>query len=560
MPNVRLALAQTNPTVGDIEGNSEQIFSAVAVAAARGAHLVCFGEMALTGYPIEDLAARPEFLESAEEAVLTLASRLVDEGLGDIAVVVGHPALAPQNTQRESERLSEHDWSIAQNVASVIREGEILGRYAKHHLPNYSVFDEYRNFVPGDELLTFEHLGVRFSTVICEDIWQSGGPVAEISRAKTDVLLVLNGSPFELDKAGRRVELARAIAAQHSCEVVYVNLVGGQDDLVFDGSSFSVSKHGEILVRAKAFAPDITFLDFDAIAKTGRSTETEAATHSQLESVWQALVLGLRDYARKNGFKSVVLGLSGGIDSAVCATLAKDALGAQGVYGVAMPSRYSSQGSLDDAADLAGRLGISIRTESIEPVFKTFQDQLTLTGLAAENLQARIRGMILMGLSNSHGHLTLTTGNKTELAVGYSTIYGDSVGGFAPIKDVPKSMVWDLARWRNAEATAAGEIAPIPENSISKAPSAELRPDQTDQDSLPDYKLLDEILELYINQHLGVSEIQAKGFDGAVVSKIVSLVDGSEWKRRQGAIGPKISGMAFGRDRRLPITNRFKSH
>ena len=559
MPNVRLALAQTNPTVGDIQGNSEQIFAAVSDAASQGAQLVCFGEMSLTGYPIEDLAARPEFLDSSEQAVANLAERLLAAGFGEVAVVFGHAAHSPANVYAVSELLAGHDWSIAQNVASVIRGGSVVGRYAKHHLPNYSVFDEYRNFVPGNELLTFEHCGVRFSTVICEDIWQSGGPVGEISHAGTDVLLVLNGSPFELEKAGRRAELAKLIAGQHSCDVVYVNLVGGQDDLVFDGSSFAVSKEGSELAAAKAFETDLVLMDFDVSSKTLQATDSSKTAENDLEAVWQALVLGLRDYVKKNGFKSVVLGLSGGIDSAVCAAIAKDALGSDGVFGVAMPSRYSSQGSLDDATDLANRLGIALRSEPIEPSFSVFQSQLSLADLAGENLQARIRGVILMALSNSEGHLTLTTGNKTELAVGYSTIYGDSVGGFAPIKDVSKSMVWELARWRNASALAAGQIAPIPENSISKAPSAELRPDQTDQDSLPEYEILDEILELYINQHLSLAEICEEGFERAVVFKVVALVDASEWKRRQGAIGPKISGMAFGRDRRLPITNRFRS-
>ncbi|MEY4366687.1 MAG: hypothetical protein RLZ28_102 [Actinomycetota bacterium] len=559
MPNVRLALAQTNPTVGDILGNSEQIYAAVIEASKQGANLVCFGEMALTGYPIEDLAARPEFLERSEAAVQSLATHLQASGLAEVVVVLGHAAKALASTDSATEHLETHDWSIAQNVASVIKDGKVIGRYAKHHLPNYSVFDEYRNFVPGNALLTFEHLGMRFSTVICEDIWQNGGPVADISNAATDVLLVLNGSPFETNKSGRRVELAREIAEQHACDVAYVNLVGGQDDLVFDGSSFLVTTGGEVATRARAFESDLVFVDFDVSTKRAVRVAEELGNMPELESVWNALVLGLRDYVKKNGFNSVVLGLSGGIDSAVCAAIARDALGKHAVFGVAMPSRFSSKGSVDDAYELANRLEISIRDEPIESAFGTFQSQLQLDGLAAENLQARIRGVILMSLSNAEGHLTLTTGNKTELAVGYSTIYGDSVGGFAPIKDVAKTMVWELARWRNASATASGEIAPIPENSINKAPSAELRPDQTDQDSLPDYETLDEILELYINQHLSMTEICSKGFDGEVVSKVVTLVDRSEWKRRQGAIGPKISGMAFGRDRRLPITNSFKS-
>jgi len=556
MPKVRLALAQTNPTVGDISGNLQQIYSDVADAAAQGATIVLFGEMAVTGYPIEDLSARPEFLVDAEAAVLVLAKKLQDVGLGKIAVVVGHPG----RVRASNPEAEEHEWSIAQNVASVLRDGVVIGSYAKHHLPNYSVFDEYRNFVAGDQLLTFEHGGLRFSTVICEDIWQDGGPVAQIGVASTDVTLVLNGSPFEIDKVGRRQALVRHLAKTHNCAVAYVNLVGGQDDLVFDGASFACDKNGKVVAHAESFKTDLVFLDISTDGQLEAVTPPRELITDEIGSVWHALVLGLRDYVEKNGFKSVVLGLSGGIDSAVCATIARDALGSDAVFGVAMPSRYSSEGSVSDADDLAARLGISIRTEPIENFFVAFQDQLQLADLAAENLQARIRGVILMGLSNAEGHLTLTTGNKTELAVGYSTIYGDSVGGFAPIKDVPKTMVWQLARWRNAQATRDGETAPIPENSILKPPSAELRLGQVDQDSLPEYDVLDRLLELYINHHHSVSELVAAGFDEHIVQKVVGLVDRAEWKRRQGAIGPKISGMAFGRDRRLPITNRFRSH
>ena len=556
MPNVRLALAQTNPTVGDIAGNSEQIFTVVCDAAAQGANLVVFGEMALSGYPIEDLSARPEFLAEASNAIKSLAERINNFGLGEVAVVVGHPrAIAPGDPDA-----GEHEWSIAQNTASVLLGGKVVGNYAKHHLPNYSVFDEYRNFVPGDELLSFDHCGLRFSTVICEDIWQDGGPVAKIGEAGTDVTLILNGSPFELDKIARRVELVQHLAKTHNCAAVYVNLVGGQDDLVFDGDSFAVDRQGNEVARAESFKSDLVLLDIRTDGVIKQITPPRLHPASEIESVWHALVLGLRDYVEKNGFKSVILGLSGGIDSAVCAAIARDAIGSDAVFGVAMPSRYSSDGSITDAEDLANRLEIPIRTEAIENFFQSFQGQLQLADLAAENLQARIRGVILMGLSNAEGHLTLTTGNKTELAVGYSTIYGDSVGGFAPIKDVPKTMVWQLARWRNEQATKAGEVQPIPESSITKPPSAELRPGQVDQDSLPEYDVLDEMLELYINKHRSASQLIEAGFDPATVSRVIALVDRAEWKRRQGAIGPKISGMAFGRDRRLPITDRFKSH
>ena len=548
MPKVRLALAQTNPIVGDIGANTDAAFATVEAAAKNGAEMVLFGEMAITGYPIEDLAARESFVAAAATAVTELATRLEQAGLGHIAVVIGHPALAKK---RET-----HNWALAQNCASVMLGGKVIGTYAKHHLPNYSVFDEYRIFVPGNELLSFEFQGLKFSTLICEDIWQSGGPVAQLATSNTDVVLVLNGSPFEIDKDDRRQALVRDLAVSSQAAVAYVNLVGGQDDLVFDGDSLLVNSNGTLAGRAKQFESDLVFFDIENKNKVSMVGEPRITKNDDREQIWNALVLGLRDYVEKNQFKSVILGLSGGIDSAVCAAIAADAIGAARVYGVSMPSRYSSEHSRSDADDSADRIGLHFRTEPIESMVKSFETQLGLDGVAAENLQARMRGVILMGLSNAEGHLTLTTGNKTELAVGYSTIYGDSVGGFAPIKDVEKTLVWKLAKWRNEFATANGEIPPIPENSIFKPPSAELRPDQTDQDSLPEYELLDELLDKYIEKRLGRDEIVALGFDAAVVDRIIGLVDRAEWKRRQGAIGPKITGMAFGRDRRLPITNR----
>ena len=548
MPKVRLALAQTNPVVGDIGANTDQAFEAVKSAAKNGANMVLFGEMAITGYPIEDLAARESFIVAAAAAVKNLSVRLDQAGFGEIAVVIGHPALAPK---RES-----HNWAIAQNCASVLMGGEIIGRYAKHHLPNYSVFDEYRIFVPGNDLLSFDFMGLKFSTLICEDIWQSGGPVAQLATSNTDVVLVLNGSPFEIDKDDKRQKLVRDLATANNAAVAYVNLVGGQDDLVFDGDSLLVDASGKLAGRAAQFETDLIFFDIESKNEIEMIGEPRVTKNDDREQVWNALVLGLRDYVNKNGFKSVVLGLSGGIDSAVCASIAADALGADRVYGVSMPSRYSSEHSRSDADDSAERIGLHFRTEPIESMVNAFESQLGLQGVAAENLQARMRGVILMGLSNAEGHLTLTTGNKTELAVGYSTIYGDSVGGFAPIKDVEKTLVWELAKWRNEFASANGETPPIPENSISKPPSAELRPDQTDQDSLPEYELLDELLDNYVEKRLGREQIIDLGFEAAVVDRIIGLVDKAEWKRRQGAIGPKITGMAFGRDRRLPITNR----
>lgn len=550
MSNLRLALAQTNPIVGALEANAAQILDIARQAKSQSADLLVFGEMALTGYPIEDLATREFFLEKALVELKNLTNHLSSPEFEGLTVVIGHPALAPKELQ--------NGWAIAQNCATVIKSGKVIGRYAKHHLPNYSVFDEYRVFVPGNELLTFELNGIRVSTVICEDIWQSGGPVAELSNNGTDITLILNGSPFEVDKDDRRQALVRELVTKHGCAAAYVNLVGGQDDLVFDGDSIVLDSTGRLVARLKQFKEDLLYIDIESknnLEVVGNHFLTKPNDNWQ---VWNALVTGLRDYVNKNGFNSVVLGLSGGIDSAVCATIAADAIGADKVYGVSMPSRYSSTGSKDDAADLATRQGLHYDIQPIEELVKPFESQLGLSDLSAENLQARVRGVILMGLSNKEGHLVITTGNKTELAVGYSTIYGDTVGGYAPLKDVEKTLVWELARWRNSYALSRGEVEPIPLASIEKAPSAELRPGQVDQDSLPPYDVLDDILEAYVNRRQSVDDIVNKGFEKHLVEKVLQMVDRSEWKRRQGAIGPKITGMAFGRDRRLPITNKFK--
>jgi NAD+ synthase (glutamine-hydrolysing) len=439
----------------------------------------------------------------------------------------------------------------------LIFDGKVQASYAKHHLPNYSVFDEYRVFVPGDQLLTFEIDGLRFATVICEDIWQTGGPVSQIASHNVDLTLVLNGSPFERSKTDTRLELVQDLASTQSTAVAYVNLVGGQDDLVFDGNSFLIDADGNEIARAKQFDTDLVVVEIESKNSIKPVTES-TKTDSDLAQVWNALVLGVRDYVRKNGFKSVVLGLSGGIDSAVCAAVAVDAIGANNVFGVSLPSRFSSDHSLSDAALLAKNTGLVYSTEPIETYVEQFVDKLSLEGLAAENLQARIRAVILMAKSNSNGHLLLSTGNKTELAVGYSTIYGDAAGGYAPIKDVEKTLVWDLARYRNELATRQGSTPPIPEASISKPPSAELRPGQLDQDSLPDYAVLDRILELHIEQRMSESEIIAQGLDATTVESVIRLVSISEWKRRQSAIGPRITKLAFGRERRLPITRWSK--
>jgi NAD+ synthase (glutamine-hydrolysing) len=573
MPRLRLALGQTNPVVGDLAGNSDQILDAAKRASARGADLLAVGEMAISGYPIEDLASRPSFLADSHRAVERLAKRLHEEGLGELAVIVGHP-----DGPFEPRLLgtSNAPTAIAQNCASVLQHGQVKARYAKHHLPNYAVFDEYRIFIPGDELLVLRIRGVDVALIVCEDLWRDGGPLSRVMDADAGLLVVINASPFERDKDEVRLPLVTRRATETNTIVAYVNIVGGQDDLVFDGDSVVVDGTGSILARAPQFEEHLLVIDLDVAAATDAqlpdnvsrvvlddrdvsvdALDADVATlPDDSEQIWNALVLGTRDYVEKNGFPSVILGLSGGIDSSVCAAIAADAIGPDRVYGVSMPSRYSSGHSRSDADDLAENIGLHYSVEPIADLVLPIETQLELTGTAAENLQARIRGIILMGLSNLDGHLVLTTGNKTELSVGYSTIYGDSAGGFAPIKDVPKMLVWTLARWRNELAASRGEIPPIPESSIEKPPSAELRPDQTDQDSLPPYETLDAILDAYITRKLGRDDVIALGFDAETVDFVTTLVDRAEWKRRQGAIGPKISGMAFGRDRRLPITYR----
>ena len=575
MPILRLALAQTNPRLGDFSGNVDAIMGFVQNAAAQGSDLVAFGEMALTGYPIEDLATRPEFLHRARRELDDLATRLLSAGLGATTVVIGFPngpiALPSLNAAHSPT-------AIAHNAAAVIQDGRVLGIYNKHHLPNYSVFDEHRNFRPGNSAMIVHVAGCDVALAICEDIWRDGDLMTSIADAHPGLLLVINGSPFEREKDEVRLPLVRKRAAQANAHVAYLNLVGGQDDLVFDGDTFVVNASGKLLARSPQFIEDLLVVDLDlpasrttgaqigdgfTVVQASGSTRSHVALRTPApvernedgrEQIWNALVLGLRDYVTKNAFPSLILGLSGGIDSAVCAALAVDAIGADRVFGVSMPSEYSSDHSRSDADDLADRLGIAMRTEAISTLVEPIEGQLNLSDVAAENLQARIRGIILMSLSNAEGHLVLTTGNKTEIAVGYSTIYGDSVGGFAPIRDVPKTLVWELAKWRNEAARRQNLVEPIPEASITKPPSAELRPGQLDQDTLPEYDVLDDMLEAYITKRMGRDEVISLGFDAETVDRVISLVDRAEWKRRQGAIGPKISEMAFGRDRRLPVT------
>ena len=461
----------------------------------------------------------------------------------------------------------------------------MMATYFKHHLPNYGVFDEDRYFVPGDTLLVIRLDGVDVALTICEDLWQAGGPFAAAASARVGLVVNINGSPYELNKDDVRLPLVRRRAAEAGAAVAYVNMVGGQDELVFDGDSMVVTAEGTVLARGHQFTEELLLIDLDLPAASDEPVPDHAAGmrierttlpgvltplgDARIEGhiaervtdeaeVWQALVVGLRDYVRKNGFESVIIQLSGGIDSSVVAAIAVDAVGANQVYGVSMPSGHSSQHSRDDAADLARRTGLHYRVQPIQEMVDGFLANLALSGLAVENLQARVRGVVVMALSNQDGHLPLTTGNKSELAVGYSTLYGDSVGGFNPIKDVPKTMVWRLATWRNADAERRGETPPIPESSITKPPSAELRPGQLDADSLPDYYELDPFLADYIDGDLGREALLAAGHDPALVERVTRMVDLAEYKRRQSAPGPKISIKAFGRDRRLPITNRFK--
>jgi NAD+ synthase (glutamine-hydrolysing) len=573
MPRLRVALAQTHPAVGDFAGNSDGLIDACKKAYDAGAQVVLAGELALSGYPIEDLALRPTFLSQSVEAAHLLASRLAEEGMADLVVLVGHPDGPVPHA--ESPYSPAHP-QIARNVVSVMTGGRIVAQYAKHHLPNYGVFDEYRTFIPGEENLILRLGNVDCGVIICEDLWREAGPVSVLRRYPIGALFVPNASPFERDKDEVRLPLVTRRAIEMAAAVCYTNIVGGQDDLVFDGDSMVVTRDGTLRARSPQFVEHLNVVDIDlpeaspdaplpdntARVEVPIRPLTDPESVSGLispevddrETLWQALVVGLRDYAERNRFRSVILGLSGGIDSAVCAAIAVDAIGADRVVGVSMPSGYSSEHSLTDAKDSATRLGIAYRVEPIEHLIAPYNDQLGLHGLAAENVQARARGVILMSLANLDGHLVLTTGNKTELAVGYSTIYGDSVGGFAPIKDVPKTLVWELAKWRNDKAEREGRTPPIPPNSITKPPSAELRPGQLDQDSLPPYELLDAILDAFIIHGHDIPEMIAAGVDEETVRKVVALVDGAEWKRRQGAIGPRISSVAFGRDRRLPVT------
>ncbi|HLM06803.1 MAG TPA: NAD+ synthase [Blastococcus sp.] len=592
---LRVALAQVDTRVGDLSGNSDLVSTWTAKADEAGAHLVVFPEMTLTGYPAEDLVLRESFAHASQQAVVDLAARLAEEGHGDVAVVVGYlahtegsgpaPVDHPPTDDLDSPGDANPRRGAPRNAAALLHGGRVVAHYYKRHLPNYGVFDEARYFVPGRELPIVRLHGVDVALTVCEDLWVEGGPCGVAGQAGVDLVVSPNASPYERAKDDLRFPLVSRRAAESRAPVVYCNQVGGQDELVFDGDSLVVSADGELLARAPQFVEHLLTVDlsFDPSAKpertAGRVGALTVARHviseepvppfeprpstivkplTDCEEVWRALVLGLKDFIDKNGMPSVVLGLSGGIDSALVAAIAVDALGADRVYGVGLPSRWSSEHSLADAEDSAKRLGLHYSVVPIAPMVEAYEKSVELSGVAAENLQARVRGTLLMGLSNQHGHLLLATSNKSEVAVGYSTLYGDAAGGFAPIKDVPKTLVWELARWRNAEARRRGETEPIPQNSIDKPPSAELAPGQQDSDSLPSYEELDAVIADYVDRDLGMAQLLERGHDPDVVAKVLRLVDIAEFKRRQSAPGTKISLKAFGRDRRLPITNRWR--
>jgi NAD+ synthase (glutamine-hydrolysing) len=574
MSKLRLALVQMNATVGDLSGNAAIIARRLQEAREAGAHIVAVPELAITGYPPEDLLLKPAFIEANHKTLLSL-----QEHTRDLTAIVGF-------VDREVDLF---------NAAAVFHDGEWIETYRKQRLPNYGVFDELRYFRPGCEELVLQ-LGDSFIGVtICEDIWYPGGPVERLAAAGADLVININASPYHRGKWEDRHRMLATRAADYGVAIAYVNLIGGQDELVFDGDSIVISPSGELLAEAQPFTDELLLCDIeieqvfrarlhDARARQNArqapaSVRTRVLTeepppappalaaappvvHDDLQEVYAALVMGTRDYVRKNGFKHVVLGLSGGIDSSLVAVIAADALGAEAVTGVSMPSQYSSEHSRTDARALADALGIQMISMPIREVFDKTTELLApafsgrAADLAEENLQARIRGNLLMALSNKFGWLVLTTGNKSEMATGYSTLYGDMAGGFAVLKDVPKTFVYELSRWRNAH----GGAQVIPENVLTKPPSAELRPNQKDEDSLPPYEVLDPILQRYVEEDWGLEELVDAGYDRAIVQKVIGLVDRNEYKRRQAPPGVKITARAFGKDRRLPITSKWRGN
>ena len=561
MPQIRVAACQVNTVVGDLAGNVGRTLDALSRAERAGADLAVLPELTVTGYPPEDLLGRPAFVA---DNLAAFADVVV--GTGDCAAVVGYVDVGPGGG--------------LVNAAAVCRGGQVLGRYVKRMLPNYGVFDEQRWFVPGDGPATlYEIAGVPVGVTICEDMWFAGGPMADQAAAGARLLVNANASPYSRGRREERLEVLAARAAETGCAIVYVNQVGGQDELVFDGASVVVGADGGLVASAGQFVEEVLVCDLEVpdgpgttgpqrvvVSSAGRApggptVRPVAPVLDPVAEVYEALVLGTRDYLGKNGFSDAVIGLSGGIDSSLVATVAVDAVGPAHVHGVAMPSRYSSGGSVSDAESLATALGIDLARAPIEAAHGALADTLAPllggepTGLTDENLQSRIRGVLLMALSNANGWIVLTTGNKSEMATGYSTLYGDSAGGFAVIKDVAKTLVYELCRYRNARA--GREL--IPESVLVKAPSAELRPDQRDDESLPPYEVLDPVMAGYVEGDRSADDLVAEGFDPAVVARVVGLVDRAEYKRRQMPPGVRISDKAFGKDRRMPITNHYRS-
>lgn len=538
---MRVALAQLNQTIGDFSGNADRIVKAAQAAAHDGASVLLTPELSLTGYPPEDLLLRRGFYARCDDAMDDIRRRTAAL---DVFILVGLPIM---------------DGNFRYNSAQVLHRGEIVGEYRKHELPNYDVFDEQRYFEPADTPLVFIAGGVRFGVVICEDYWYQYAPAASIA-AGAQVLLALNASPYHLDKQHLRIDIARRNVTPLGVPILSVNQVGGQDELVFDGVSFALDARGEIVAQAKSFEPDLLSVNLRVSDDSVRLDASRIEPVLSLEAqVYQTLVLGVRDYLGKNGFPGALLGLSGGIDSALTLAVAVDAIGAENVRAVMMPSRYTADISLQDAKDMAARLGVRYDILPISEPLEAFKSTLAheFAGLpedtTEENIQARIRGVLLMALSNKFGSIVLTTGNKSEFAVGYCTLYGDMAGGFAVIKDLAKTLVYRLSRWRNEQ----GEQAVIPERIITRPPSAELREDQTDQDSLPEYDILDGILEMYMEQNCSVNEILAAGYLQADVSRVVRLIRLNEYKRRQSPVGIRVTHRAFGRDWRYPITSKY---
>jgi len=541
---LKMVAAQINACVGDLNGNAQKILAAAQQAHAAGAHVMVTPELSLTGYPPEDLLLRPSFLRRSKAVLEQLSADL--SSLGGLSVLVGHP--------RQLD-----DGQIC-NAASLLQSGRVVAQYGKLELPNYAVFDEQRYFVPDGAPVVFDAQGVRIGVVICEDVWFPRA--AAMSRAEgAQVLVVMNASPFHLNKFTERLQVVREHVSRHGIPSVFCNLVGGQDELIFDGDSFALDGQGNLMARASSFSEDLLMLDFDSAGALLAGHAAPAL--SEPEQAYQALVLGTRDYVHKNGFKGALVGLSGGIDSALTLAIAVDALGADQVTAVMMPSPYTAAISIDDAQACAVALGVTLHELPISPAYNAFEATLApvfagrAPDLTEENLQSRIRGVLLMALSNKTGRLLLTTGNKSEMAVGYCTLYGDMAGGYAVIKDLLKGWVYRLSRFRNARAAELGQPIPIPERILTRPPSAELRPDQTDQDSLPPYEVLDDILMRFVELGESSSEILAAGHSQEVLEQVLRLLRLSEYKRRQAAPGARITPRAFGRDWRFPLTNRF---